>query len=74
MCKNNKKIEAQEINAGKIGASEINAMAIGTDYLKLNHDFNFIEIGKYKGATRTIEIDGHKLTFIGGILIEEEKD
>jgi len=69
MCKKNSE---EHISAGKISASEINAMAIGTDFLHLNHDFNFIEIGKYKGATRTIEINGQKLTFIGGILVEEE--
>lgn len=63
----------KEINAGKIGASEINCMALGTDYLKLNHDFNFIEVGKYIGKTTEININGVKLKFVGGILVEEEK-
>lgn len=66
MCKKN-----EQINVGKINASEVNAMAIGTDCLKLNHDFNFIEVGKYRGDTTEIEINGLKLKFVGGILVKE---
>lgn len=55
----------------KINAEDINAMSIGADFIALNHDYNAYEVGKYRGATRTIEVDGKKLHFVGGILVEE---
>lgn len=73
MCKF-KKVEAQEMYAGKMGASEINAMAIGTDCFQLNHDFNFIEIGQYQGQTTIVDCGNKKLHFVGGILVKIEEE
>ena len=72
MCKL-KKIEAQEICAGKIGSSDINCMAIGTDHLKINNEYGTIEVGENKGLTDCICCGNKNLYFINGILVKSEE-
>jgi len=69
MCKKN-----EEISAGKIGASEMKCMALSTDCLRLNHDYNFIEIGNYIGKTAIIDLGNKKLHYVGGILVDIEEE
>lgn len=61
--------ESAQINAGKVNASEINCMAIGTDNLKLNHEFASVEIGDYEGQTVDADCGNCILHFKGGILV-----
>ena len=57
----------------KMNVEELNAMSIGTDFLKLNHNINFIEIGDHQGQSGVIECGNKKLHFVGGILVKIEE-
>lgn len=62
MCKKN-----------ETNAENINAMSIGADFIKLNHDYNFYEIGDYNGQTAVINCGNKNLFFMGGILVKIEE-
>lgn len=52
MCKKN-----------ELNVETLNAMAIGTDFFKLNHDFNFVEVGDYQGQSALIDLRQLHITF-----------
>lgn len=73
MCRieKNQKIDASIIQSKYIYSDEILSPSI---HITKGGKYSIADNNSktYKGATKTIEIDGYKLTFIGGILVEEE--
>lgn len=60
----------KKIKNGEMSVEDLSCMSIGADFIKLNHNYNFYEVGDYQGITKVVQIGNTQLKYVGGILVD----